>query len=453
MIVLVRTFLTALLLAAFPAAAAQKPNILYILVDDMGYADPGFMGSKDLRTPHLDQIAKGGTILSSFYVQPVCSPTRSTLMTGRMVSHTGVYSVIRPNAPWGLPLAERTLPQALREVGYETAIVGKWHLGEFQPEYRPTQRGFDHQYGHWYGAIDYFTHQRVGKRDWHRDDKPLEEKGYSTTLLGKEARRIIRERNPAKPLFLYLPFNAVHSPYEVPENYTVPFKNLPNQRMTYAGMVAAMDEAIGQVIAALDEAKMRDNTLIIFSSDNGGPEPGKITDNGPLRAGKGTLYEGGIRVCAAVNWPGKIPAGKTVSEPLHGIDWYPTILKLAGASAEQKLPVDGKDIWPVLTAGAKSPHESLLICGMNRSTRALRIGDWKLLMGANDRDAEEATDENQIPASAQLYNLADDIGEKNDLAKTNPAKVKALLTEMNRLMKDSVAPGDGSESAMPKPKK
>ena len=439
-------------LAALRAADIAKPNILYILADDMGYADPGFMGSKDLRTPHLDQIAKGGTILSSYYVQPLCSPTRSTLMTGRLVSHTGVYSVVQPNAPWGLPLAERTLPQALREAGYETAIVGKWHLGEYQPDYLPTHRGFDHQYGLWFGNIDYFTHMRQNKPDWHRDDQPLEEEGYATTLIGKEACRIIRERNPAKPLFLYLPFNAVHAPHQVPDSYTEPFKTLPKLRMTYAGMVAAMDEAIGEVIAALDEAKIRDNTLIIFSSDNGGSKPGKISDNGPLRAGKGTIYEGGIRVCAAVNWPGHIPAGKTVSEPLHGIDWYPTLLKLAGASAEQKLPVDGKDIWPVLTAGAKTPHESLLLCGTHPNVRAVRSGDWKLLMGASDRDAEEASGENQIPSGAQLYNLADDLGEKHDLAKTNPEKVKVLLTEMNRLMKDAVAPGDGSGSTKKKSK-
>ena len=310
--------LTALPLTA--ADAKSNPHILYILADDMGYADPGFMGSKEIRTPNLDKLANEGTILSSYYVQPVCSPTRSTLMTGRYVSHTGVYTVVRPNAPWGLPLGERLLPQALKEVGYETAIVGKWHLGEFQADYRPMQRGFDHQYGLWFGNIDYFTHQRDGVLDWHRDDQPCKEEGYSTQLIAKEACRLIRERKADKPLFMYLPFNGVHAPYQVPDNYSAAYPNLTGVRKTYAGMVTAMDEAIGQVLGALEEMKMRENTLIIFSSDNGGPSPGRITNNGVLRGAKGTTYEGGIRVCAAVNWPGHIPAGKVVAEPLHGID-------------------------------------------------------------------------------------------------------------------------------------
>jgi arylsulfatase A-like enzyme len=449
---ILRAMLTLLLIspAALPAAAAPRPNILYILADDMGYADPVFMGpgKKELHTPYLDKIAKGGTILSSFYVQPLCSPTRSTIMTGRHVAHNGVYTVVRPNAPWGLPLAERTLPQALREAGYETAIVGKWHLGEFQPAYRPTQRGFDHQYGLWFGAIDYYTHKRDGVLDWHRNDQPCQDEGYATHLIAKEACRIIRERNPAKPLFLYLPFNAVHAPHQVPEKYTQPFTNLTGLRKTYAGMVAAMDEAVGQVIAALDEAKMRDNTLIIFHSDNGGPSPGRVTDNGPLRAGKGTIYEGGIRVCAAVNWPGHVPAGKTVAEPLHSIDWYPTLLKLAGASAEQKLPVDGLDIWPVIAAGAKSPHASLLLCGMRPQTRAVRMGDWKLLVGASERDAYNADGDPDAAGSVELYHLADDLGERRNLAAANPVKVKELRAELDRLMRDAVPPGN-VESAPP----
>lgn len=425
----------------------EKPNILYILADDMGYGDPGFMGSKELSTPHIDRIAQGGTILSSFYVQPVCSPTRSTIMTGRLVSHTGVYTVIRPNATWGLPLAERTLPQALREAGYETAIVGKWHLGEFKPEFRPTQRGFDHQYGLWFGMIDYFTHRRDSILDWHRDDQPCNDEGYSTQLIAREACRLIRERNPVKPFFLYLPFNAVHAPHQVPDSYLKSFTNLTGVRKTYAGMVAAMDEAVGQVIAALEEAKIRDNTLIIFSSDNGGPTPGRVTDNGPLRAGKGTIYEGGIRVCAAVNWPGHVPAGHTVAEPVQGIDWYPTLLKLAGGSLKQNLPIDGKDIWPVITAGAKSPHDALLLCGTRPQVRAIRTGDWKLLVGASVRDAEQSPDESGFTNHVELYNLANDLGEQHNLVRENPAKVKEMLEQLDGLMKDAVVPGNESTPA------
>ncbi len=415
------------LLPAFPAAA-EKPNILYILADDMGYADTGFNGCKDIKTPNLDQIARGGTILKSFYVQPVCSPTRSTLMTGRYPSHTGVYSVVRPHAPWGLKLEEQTLAQVLRGAGYETAITGKWHLGEFKPAYLPTQRGFDHQYGLWFGMIDYFSHEREGVLDWHRDDQPCKDEGYTTHLIAKEACRIIREKNPDKPLFLYLPFNAVHGPHQVPDSYCKPYQDLKGVRRTYAGMMSAMDEAVGQVLAALDEMKIRDNTLIIFSSDNGGPSPGKVTSNGPLRAGKGTIYEGGVRVCACVNWPGHIPAGKTIDEPLHAVDWFPTLVKLTGATPELKLPLDGLDIWPVLTTGAKSPHDTLILCGTKRGQAAIRMGDWKLLVGAGGGD--------------QLYNLAEDLGETKDLAAEKPEKLRELRARYDEMMKTAVPAGE-----------
>lgn len=416
-------------------SAAEKPNILYILADDMGYADAGFNGGTEIKTPNLDRIARGGAILKSFYVQPVCSPTRSTLMTGRYPTRTGVYTIVRPHARWGLKLEEQTLAQALRGAGYETAISGKWHLGEFQPAYRPMRRGFDHQYGLWFGAIDYFTHLRDGVPDWHRDDQPSKDEGYSTHLIAREACRIIREKQPDKPLFLYLPFNAVHAPHQVPPEYCEPYTNLKGVRRTYAGMVAAMDEGVGQVLAALDDMKIRDNTLIIFSSDNGGPSPGKVTSNKPLRAGKGTIYEGGVRVCACVNWPGHIPAGKTIDEPLHAVDWFPTLVKLAGAPPERKLPLDGLDIWPVLAEGAKSPHDALILCGTKRGQAAVRMGDWKLLVGAGGK-----------PKGAdQLYNLAEDIGETHDLAAEKPEKLKELRARYDAMMKTAVQPGGASD--------
>lgn len=418
-------------------SAAAKPNIIYILADDMGYADAGFNGGTQIKTPHLDALAKAGTILRSFYVQPVCSPTRAALMTGRHVSHTGIYSVIKPRTPWGLPLAERTMPQALSEAGYITAICGKWHLGEFQRDYLPTRRGFDHQYGHWFGNIDYFTHKRDGQHDWYRNDQPLEEHGYSTHLIAAEACRLIRNRDATKPLFLYLPFNAVHGPFQVPENYTTPYADLPTKRKTYAGMLAAMDEAIGNVVAALAEQKMSDNTLIIFSSDNGGPSPGTLTDNGPLRDGKGSIFEGGVRVCAFATWPGKIPSGKIVNEPLHIIDWYPTLLKQAGASLEQKLAIDGKDIWPLLTQEAKSPHDALLLHGTTVGNAALRAGDWKLIQNS----PIAANRKNKRAVDVMLFNLANDIGEKNNLAKTQPDKLAELQKILAELIKSAVPSG------------
>jgi len=187
-------------------ATAEKPNIVYILADDLGYADVGFNGGKQILTPELDKLAREGAILKDFYVQPCCSATRAALMTGRHPMRTGLYGVVNPGAPWGLNLEERTLADALRDAGYETAICGKWHLGEFQEAYRPTRRGFDHQYGLWFGNIDYFTHQRNGRLDWHRNDQLCYDEGYSTHLIAKEACRIIREKSEKKPLFLYVPF-------------------------------------------------------------------------------------------------------------------------------------------------------------------------------------------------------------------------------------------------------
>jgi len=430
--------------AAEPTAQtrAPRPNIVYFLVDDLGSADVGFMGSQDVRTPNIDRLANEGAVLKSFYVQPVCSPTRAALLTGRYATHTGVYTIVRPGAPWGLPLAERTLPQALREAGYTTAICGKWHLGEFQPDYMPTRRGFDHQYGHMFGALDYFTHIRDGKHDWYRDDKPLQEQGYTTHLVAKEACRLIREQPADKPLFLYVAFNGVHAPYQVPPEDKKAFPDLKGNRQTMAAMLSAVDEAIGQVAAALEEKGMRKNTLILFSSDNGGPAPGRVSRNTPLRAGKGTIYEGGIRACAFATWPGRIPAGTTISEPMHAVDWYPTLLKAAGAPLEQKLPLDGLDVWPMLTQGAKSPHDAILLAGTVPSKMAIRMGDWKLLVNASEQNPEEASDvAGKTAAKVELYNLVEDISESKDLAASQPQKVAEMRARLEAFLKDAVPPG------------
>lgn len=423
-----------------PRPRPARPHIVYFLVDDMGYADAGFMGCQEIQTPHLDRLAQQGAVLESFYVQPVCSPTRSCLMTGRYVAHTGVYSVVRPNAHWGLPLAERTLAAALRDAGYSTAIVGKWHLGEFQPAYRPLHRGFEQQYGNWFGMIDYFSHLRNGQLDWHRNDEPCRDEGYSTHLNAREACRIIKDHQPDRPLFLYVPFNAVHSPFQAPASAVAKYASLQSQRREYAAMVTEMDAAVGQIVDALRAQGLLDNTLILFSSDNGGPSPGRITNNGPLRAGKGTIYEGGIRVCAFAHWPGRIPATRT-GEPLHIVDWYPTLLQLAGAPLDQKLPIDGLNIWPVLTERAKTPHDSLLLCGMAPNRVAIRAGDWKLLVGASDQDAETS----QLDAAAgsvELYDLSSDLGEKRNLAAAQPERVRELRAQLAAYQKTFVPPGN-----------
>ncbi|SKA76586.1 Arylsulfatase A [Prosthecobacter debontii] len=454
-------------------AEAPKPNIVFILADDLGRADCGFMGG-EIATPHLDKLAKAGALLDQFYVQPVCSPTRAALMTGRYPMRQGLQvGVIRPWANYGLDLSERLLPQALKEVGYQTAIVGKWHLGFVTREYLPTQRGFDQQYGHYNGAIDYFKLERDGGHDWHRNDHRSDDKGYSTHLLGEDAARVIRERDKDKPLFLYVPFNAVHSPWQVPEEYVKPYAHLKGNRAIYAGMLTCMDEAVGKISAAVDEAGIRDNTLFIFSSDNGGPSPGVITDNGPIRAGKGTLYEGGTRVVAFATWQGKIQAGSVVKAPLHIVDWYPTLLKLAGASAEQKLPLDGKDAWPAITEGAASPHDTILY-NTTPNNGAIRMGDWKLVINGSNFAGEESEDggaqpkgkgkgkgkgqgkgkakAKKAPASkgkdtVELFNLADDPYEGNNLADSHPEKVAELKAKLDEMAAQALPP---KSNPMPK---
>ena len=279
--------------SAAPTTAPARPNVVIIVADDMGFADVGFNGCTDIKTPNLDRLAASGVRLDQFYVQPVCSPTRAALMTGRYPMRHGLQvGVVRPWAQYGLPLEERTLAQALKDAGYETAITGKWHLGHFQPEYLPTRRGFDHQYGHYNGQIEYFEHTREGGFDWHRNDKVNRDEGYSTHLIAAEAVKRIAERDAKKPLFLYVPFNAVHGPHQVPEKYKEPYAALKEPRRTYAGMMAAMDEAIGQILDALEANKMRENTLVLFTSDNGGAAARQGDEQRPAARRQGRVVRG-----------------------------------------------------------------------------------------------------------------------------------------------------------------
>jgi arylsulfatase A-like enzyme len=438
-----------LLLAATDSPAqvpAAKPHIVILLADDMGWGDTGFHGS-EIHTPHIDRLAAAGARLEQFYVQPVCSPTRAALMTGRYPMRYGLQvGVVRPWARYGLPLEERTLAQALKDAGYETAICGKWHLGHVRPEYLPTRRGFDHQYGHYNGAIDYFTHHRDGGLDWHRDDKALREDGYSTTLIAQEACRLIRQRDRSKPLFLYVPFNAVHEPRQVPASYTAPYTRLKEPRRTYAGMVAALDEAIGRTLATLDEAGMRKDTLVIFFSDNGGPAPGRVTSNGPFRAGKGTLYEGGMRVVACTAWEGHVKPGTVVNAPLHVVDWYPTLRKLAGASLDQKFPLDGRDAWATIAEGKPSPHAEILLNSTPRNG-ALRVGDWKLVLNGNRTDDGTSVSGEGAKEAVELFNLAEDPAEKRNRATDRTDEVKELRARYEALARQAVPPKSAPKPA------
>lgn len=421
-------------------AQNKKPNIVFLLIDDLGYADCGFNGGKDILTPNIDRLAKAGSILENHYVQPVCSPTRSALMTGRYPTKTGIYTIITPGAQWGLSLNERTLANALKEAGYHTAITGKWHLGEFEKAYQPNARGFDYQYGHFFGSIDYYTHERNNQMDWYRNGTPLKEEGYSTHLIAREACQTIEKNDQKKPLFLYVPFNGVHSPFQTPDQYTAAYPNLEGNRKKLAGMLAAVDEAVGQIVASLKKSGMLENTLIVFSSDNGGPPPG---NNAPLRDFKGSIYEGGTRAAAFAFWPGQIPAGKKISGAMHMIDWYPTFVTLAGGSLKQALPIDGKDVWPMITKGAPSPHKAILsVSTRGISQAAIRMGDWKLIV-AGGVEAADGTQQKQPKKyePVSLFNLLEDPGESRNLASTYPDKVAELRKELSLLLKDAVAPG------------
>ena len=432
------------------AQATKQPDIVFFLIDDLGFADCGFNGGKEIKTPNIDRLAQSGAIIENHYVQPVCSPTRSTLLTGRYPTHTGVYTIVSPGAGWGLPLAERTLADALRSAGYRTALTGKWHLGEFEKAYQPNARGFDHQYGHFFGMLDYYSHDRLNKLDWYRNGEPLKEEGYTTHLIAREACKVITTGDQSKPLFLYVPFNGVHSPFQAPDSYLKPYAHLKGNRQKLAGMLAAVDEAIGQIEAALKQAGRLENTLIVFSSDNGGPPPG---DNTPLRDFKGTIYEGGTRAAAFATWPGRIPAGQRIRQPMHMVDWYPTLIKQAGGSLEQKLPVDGLDVWPMLTKGAPSPHDAILSVSTQGPTRAaVRMGDWKLIVSGNaDADSGEEDDAKKAKkkgkaaagkyASVALYDLATDPAEAKNLAEAQPERVKAMRTRLAELLKDAVPSG------------
>ena len=403
-------------------ASRGKPNIVFILADDLGWKDVGYHGG-DIKTPNIDRLASAGTRLNQFYVQPVCSPTRSSLMTGRYPIRYGLQvGVIRPWAKHGLALEERTLAEALKEVGYVTAICGKWHLGHLSPDYLPTSRGFDHQYGHYNGALDYFTHIRDGGLDWHRNDEPLREAGYTTNLIADESVRLIEQHNASRPLFLYVPFNAPHSPFQAPQSYIDMYRHVKaRNRRIYAAMVTCMDDAIGQIVSALDKRGMKDNTLIVFCSDNGGT--GNAGNNGLLRGHKAQLYEGGVRVPAIAVWPGVLKAGAVVDEPLHIVDMYPTLLRVAGAKLEQALPIDGKDMWPTIAEGRPSPHEEILL-NCTAANGAIRRGSWKLVrngsIGANN--AGRQVDQEVF----ELFNLSDDPYEKNNLVEKYPQKFQEL---------------------------
>lgn len=437
----VKSLLLAALAFFGPVRAAEKPNIVHIVADDLGWKDVGFNGCTDIKTPNLDALANGGAKFSQFYVQSMCTPTRAALMTGRYPFRYGLQTMVIPGtAGYGLDTSEWLMPQCLKDAGYATANIGKWHLGHADLKYWPKQRGFDYVYGATIGELDYYTHGDFGVLDWFRDNKPVHEEGYTTQLIGADAVKYIQAQQAGKPFYLYLTFNAPHTPYQAPQEYIDRYKNIEDPtRRIYAGMVACLDDEVGKVVAALDAKGLRDNTLILFHSDNGGTRnkmfTGQMTDvskinlpcdNGPYRGGKGELFEGGCRVAACANWPGHIKAG-TVSGILHAVDIYPTLAALTGASTAKCKPLDGVNAWETIAENKPSPRTEV-VYNIEPFRGAVRQGDWKCIWRT------------LVPTSVDLYNLAEDPYEQTNLATAHPDKVAAMQERINALGKECAKP-------------
>ncbi|XP_075724904.1 arylsulfatase B [Rhipicephalus microplus] len=457
--------ITIVLLPWLSKASKMPPNIIFILADDLGWDDVSFHGSPQIPTPNMDVLAADGIILNNYYVQPVCTPSRAALMTGLYPIHTGMEtSVIQIGEPWGLPLRLRLMPQYLKDLGYQTHMIGKWHLGYYTEQYVPTARGFDTFYGYYNGEEDYYNHtlpvpqsSQVGLDFWLNNEPLRNETGqYSTTLFGKRAVKLIQERDPKKPLFLYLCYQAPHGgipvdlqapsenvdkfPYIGEKNRTIfagkicpvvripcdvrPLGRLlessihfvetailqrcsqvlhvarfnherkpshPHHCARYtticAGMMDALDQSVGNVLEALQQERMLDNSIIVFSSDNGGLPWGSHASRGfnwPLRGAKTTLWEGGTRASAFI-WSPLISRSRRVSHQLmHIVDWLPTLYRAAGGNPSKMRNLDGHDMWLHLCADLPSPRTEMLYnIDPVGSTAALRYRDYKLVLGVS----------------------------------------------------------------------
>ena len=394
------------------------PNIVLFLSDDMGWGQPGFNGGEEVETPSIDRIAEEGVRLTQFYVAPVCTATRGALLTGRYSWKNGTGVRFNGRTGMGMRVDERTLAEALRDAGYAAWLVGKWHLGQWQRQHLPLQRGFDHHYGLYGAEIDSFSHHRGRERDlaldWHRNGRPVVEPGYSTLLLADEAVQLIDRHDPTDPFFLYLPFNAVHNPNDAPQEYIDRYSHLDNPKQR--AQLAVMDLAIGQVMDALEAKGVLDDTLVMFLNDNGGTSTAGW--NAPYRGKKSEYHEGGIRVPAVLRWPAEIAAGSESAALLHAVDLFPTFAGLAGADTGAGLPLDGLDAWAAIADGAASPRDEVV-----HSLDVIRKGDWKFI--------EEGIDYYGWTTEApELYDIAADPYEQTNLAASETAKVAELRARL-----------------------
>ena len=409
--------------------AQQQPNIVFILSDDAGYADFGFQGSKEFKTPELDKLAENSVKFSQAYVSAaVCGPSRAGMLTGKYQQKFGFEENNVPGYmsasglvgdEMGLPVDQPIIAEHLKEVGYKTALFGKWHQGNAD-RFHPTKRGFDEFYGFRGGARSYLpydeknTTNRIEDRLEHGFKNFFEHKGYLTDELANEAISFI-DRNKENPFFIYLSFNAVHTPMVATAEDLKQFPSLKGKRKTLAAMTLAMDRAIGKVVTALKEQGLSNNTLIVFTNDNGGPSDSNESDNSPLSGTKANHLEGGIRVPFLMSWPNQLKKNTTYHYPISTLDLFPTFLTAAGGKIADTKDLDGVNLIPyIIGEKTEAPHEFLYWKKENRG--AIRNQDWKLLRFP-DRPAE-------------LYNIKEDMSETNNLAAQYPEKVKQLYKQL-----------------------
>ena len=420
------SFMALFLLLAFNTVFSQKkPNIIYIMADDMGYADLSCYGRKDYQTPNLDKLASQGVkFMNAYAAAPVCTPTRTAFMTGRYPARTpvGLYEPLTGNnndSLSGLSSKYTALPALLKKAGYETMLVGKWHLGS-RPEFSPLKSGFDYYFGFNAGAIDYINHRNglmENKKHIYRD-------GYMTDLLEEKAVSLIKKHH-SRPFFLSLMFNAPHWPWQGPDDKPYPDTvgmASGGSPAIYANMMKSLDNAVGKVMEAIDQAGIADNTVVIFTSDNGGE---RFSDMGIYKGDKMDLWEGGIREPAFVRWPDKIQAGTTTNQVVTTLDWTATILSLAGGKPDPNFPLDGIDIMPIITGKNKEVDRTLYWRTFQRTQhQAVRDGKWKYL---KDEKGE------------YLFDLEADPAENKNLKEVQPALFESLKNKY-RTWEASVLP-------------
>jgi arylsulfatase A-like enzyme len=425
-------------------SAAEKPNLIVIMTDDMGYADVGFNGCEDIPTPHIDSIAANGVKFTSGYVAySVCGPSRAAFMTGRYGQRFGFERnpQYRPtDEDMGLPYSETTIADALKEAGYHTGVIGKWHLGATK-KHHPLNRGFDEFYGHLGGGHSYFPEELTIKngytakneaesyRTWIlKNHKPVEPEKYLTDAFSDEAVSFV-ERNHEQPFFLFLSYNAPHSPLQATEEYLSRFPGIEDEkRRTYAAMVSAVDDGVGRVLTALRKLEIEDNTLVFFLSDNGGPTTKNGSNNSPLRGNKGDPWEGGFRVPFAAQWPAGFPKGTIYDHPVISLDVFGTIAELSGANIAPERPLDGVNLKPFVN-GDKSgpPHKGIFLRKFDQDLRAVRSGDHKLVTFAKTN-------------FSSLHDLSQDISEKNNIFPDKPELRKELAALWEKWNEPNIDP-------------